>query len=75
MTDKTLIEYPALIYKNRKNNAYIANCIMFNLIGFGKTENQAIANLEQSMNDILKDYDITIKPMYEIPTLSSRVST
>lgn len=57
------VEYPAIVYKNRKNNAYIANCIMYNLVGLGKTEEKAIANLEKSMNEALQDYEIRIKPM------------
>jgi len=66
MGKKTIIEYPAMVYKNRRNNAYIANCIMFNLIGMGKTEADAIANLEKSMKDVLKEYEIIIKPMKKI---------
>ena len=32
------VEYPALIYKNNKNNLFIANCLIKNLVGMGKTE-------------------------------------
>ena len=64
------IEYPALIYKNRKNNAYIANCVMFNLIGFGKTEEDAIQKLQGSMNQALEDYNVTIKPIYKMDLVS-----
>jgi len=66
MSLKKTVEYPALVYKNRKNNAYIANCIMYNLIGFGKTEIEAVANLEKSMNDVLDKYNIIIKPMKKL---------
>lgn len=60
------VEYPALIYKSRKNNAFVANCIMYNLMGYGKTEEDAMVNLEKSMNDVIKDYHVVIKPMYEM---------
>ena len=66
MTTKICVEYPALIYKSRKNNNFIANCIMYNLIGFGKTEDDAIDNLQRSMNQTLNKYEIQIKPMYKI---------
>ncbi|MDD3150736.1 MAG: hypothetical protein PHV68_07860 [Candidatus Gastranaerophilales bacterium] len=66
MSEKLHIEYPALIYKSRRNNNFIANCIMYNLIGFGKTEKDAIENLEKSMTQTLDKYEISIKPMYEI---------
>lgn len=58
---KTTVEYPAMVYK--KNNTYIANCIMHNLIGFGKTELDAVENLQKSMNEVLESYDVIIKPM------------
>ena len=61
MTQKTMVEYPAMVYK--KNNTYIANCIMHNLIGFGRTEIDAIENLQKSMNEVLEAYDVIIKPM------------
>ena len=60
------IEYPALIYKDRKNKAFIANCIMFNIVGFGKTEEDAISNLESSMKEVLEEYQVTIKPMHKM---------
>lgn len=60
------IEYPAMVYKNRKNNAFIANCIMFNLVGYGKTEEDAVTNLERSMNEALDEYNIVIKPMQKM---------
>ena len=34
----TEIQYPALIYKNNKNNVFVANCIVKKLIGFGHSE-------------------------------------
>ncbi len=60
------IEYPALVYKARNTNTFIANCIIFNLIGFGKTETEAISKLYDSICEIKKGYSITIKPMYSI---------
>ncbi|EKE04505.1 MAG: hypothetical protein ACD_20C00056G0004 [uncultured bacterium] len=63
MLNKINIEYPALIYK--KNSFFIANCVMFNLSAIGRTEMQAIDNLERSMNKALEDYNISIIPIYE----------
>ena len=60
------IEYPALIYKNNKNNLFVANCLMKNLVGMGKTENEAIQNLENSLSVIQSDYLVKVKPMYEL---------
>lgn len=60
------IEYPALIYKNNKNNLFVANCFIKNLIGMGKTENEAIKNLEISLNYVNTEYLVKIKPMYEL---------
>ncbi|MFA6925360.1 MAG: hypothetical protein WC223_14035 [Bacteroidales bacterium] len=62
---KTL-EYSAVVYKNRKNNAFIANCMMFNLIGYGKTEKDAISNLENSIKETLEEYNVIIKPMHKM---------
>ena len=60
------VEYPALIYKNNKNNLFIANCFIKNLIGMGKTETEAIQNLEKSLTTMQSDYLVKIKPMYEL---------
>ena len=60
------VEYPALIYKNNKNNLFIANCFVKNLVGMGKTENEAMENLEKSLSKIQNEYVVKIKPMYEI---------
>ena len=60
------IEYPALIYKNNKNNLFMANCLVKNIIGMGKTETEAIKNLEKSLSVIQSDYTVKIKPMYEL---------
>ena len=63
MQTKKNIEYPAFIYC--KNNVYIANCIVFNLISIGKTEFEAVKNLENSMGQVLIEYNISIRPVYE----------
>ena len=60
------VEYPALIYKNNKNNLFIANCLMKNIVGMGKTECEAIQNLENSLSITQSDYVVKIKPMYEL---------
>ncbi|OGI19593.1 MAG: hypothetical protein A2287_02660 [Candidatus Melainabacteria bacterium RIFOXYA12_FULL_32_12] len=63
MSNKINIEYPALIYK--KNAFFVANCVMFNLSAIGRTEVQAIENLQKSMNQALSEYNISIIPIYE----------
>ena len=60
------VEYPALIYKNNKNNLFVANCFIKNLVGMGKTEFDAIKNLEKSLSVVQKENIIKIKPMYEL---------
>ncbi len=68
-----MIEYPAMIYKANRNKTYIANCMVKNLIGFGKTEEEAISNLKESITKItdnfineVKSEEINIKPIYGI---------
>ena len=58
------IEYPAMIYKNNRNNVFIANCIIKNLIGFGKTEEDALNNLKESLQSMTKSNEVVVKPMY-----------
>lgn len=58
------IEYPAMIYKNNRNNVYIANCIMKNIIGFGKTEEDALKNLKESLKTKNANEEVVITPMY-----------
>lgn len=66
------IQYPALIYKSRKNNIFIANCIIKNLIGYGHSEEDAIANLEMVLNKNSTDYPVTVKPVYKfLPELAT----
>lgn len=61
-----MIEYPAMIYKTNRNRTYVANCIIKNLIGFGKTEEAAINNLKESLKTINKVSEITVKPIHGI---------
>jgi len=58
-----VLEYPALITKSKKN-VYVANCIMKNIICYGKTENQAIENLEKILYNSQKEYEVRVKPLY-----------
>ena len=60
------VEYPALIYKSTKNNGFVANCIIKRLIGFGRTEKDAIANLEAVLNSMNSEYFIKVKPVYNL---------
>lgn len=62
MLNNKIIEYPALIYK--KNNMFIADCVMFNLIAIAKSEIEAIENLQKSINEQIPEFDILIKPVY-----------
>lgn len=59
-----MIEYPAMIYKSNRNNNYVANCLMKNLIGFGKTEADALKNLKESLENIDGKTGVVLKPMY-----------
>lgn len=58
-----MIEYPAMIYKNNRNRGYVANCIVKNLLGFGKTEEAALSNLKNSLQN-LTDNEVSIKPIH-----------
>jgi len=62
----TLIEYPAMVYKNNRNNVFVANCIVKNLIGFGKTEEDALVNLRESLQSMTKAHEVIVKPMYRL---------
>ncbi len=57
-------EYPAMIYKNGRTKGYIANCMAKNLLGFGKTEADAMANLKQSLQTLTEINDVVVTPMY-----------
>lgn len=61
-----VMEYPAMIYRTNRNRTYVANCIVKNLIGFGRTEEDAINNLKVSLQDLSKISEIIVKPMYSI---------
>lgn len=58
-----MTEYPAMIYKINRNKTFIANCIIKNIIGFGKTEEDAIKNLKESLESSAGS-DFRIKPVY-----------
>ncbi len=58
------IEYPALVYKSDKNNVFVANCICKKLIGFGKTEQDALINLEKLLNESDSDYPVKVTPKH-----------
>lgn len=57
-----MVEYPAMIYKNGRNKIYAANCISKNVIGFGKTEEDALNNLKASLQKLTKS-KICLKPI------------
>ena len=63
-----MIEYPAMIYKNGRNKGYVANCLVKNLVGFGKTEEDALNNLKESLQSVTKNLvektEISVKPVY-----------
>lgn len=59
-----MIEYPAMIYKSPRNNVFIANCLVKNLVGFGKTELDALNNLKESLEGASGKDEIVLKPMY-----------
>lgn len=59
-----MTEYPALIYKNQRSNVYMANCIAKNLTGFGKTEEEALSNLKETIETIQGLGEINLKPTY-----------
>ncbi len=67
----TVIEYPALVYKNEHKNIFIANCIIKKLIGYGQTEKAALINLEKILKNINSEYEIKVKPVYRfLPELN-----
>lgn len=59
------VEYPAMVYKSNRNNIFNANCIVKNVIGFGKTEEEALNNLRDSLKSD-DNIEIVIKPMYRL---------
>lgn len=59
-----MVEYPAMIYKNNRNRVFVANCMVKNLVGFGKTEEAALDNLKESLKALNEQADFVVKPMY-----------
>ena len=57
------MEYPAMIYKSHRNNVYVANCFSKNLVGFGKTEEDALSNLKDSLEN-LTNCEVILRPTY-----------
>lgn len=61
-----MIEYTAVIYKTNRNKTYMANCIVKNRVGFGKTEEDAINNLKESLYSLSTVQDeINITPVHD----------
>ncbi len=58
--EKYFAEYPALVYKNCKNNVFVANCICKKIVGFGKTEYDALMNLEILLNRQSGEYPVKV---------------
>lgn len=58
------MEYPAMIYKSNKNG-YVASCIIENLLGFGRTEEDAISDLRKYLKKA-KKCEVIVKPMYNL---------
>ncbi len=61
-----MTEYPAMIYKTNRNRTFIANCMAKNLVGFGRTEEEALKNLKASLCNHTETCDIRVKPIYGI---------
>lgn len=68
----TEIQYPALIYKTKGNNIFVANCIIKKLVGYGNTEKAAITHLESVLNRHSNEYPVKVKPVYTfLPELAN----
>lgn len=52
-----------MIYKTNRNKTYVANCVVKNLVGFGKTEEDALTNLKVSLQNLTKN-EINLRPVY-----------
>lgn len=59
-----MIEYPAMIYKSNRNRVYVANCVEKHIVGFGKTEEDALNNLKESLQNMVRGDEISLKPFY-----------
>lgn len=66
-----MAEYTAMIFKNTRSNTFIANCFMNNVLSFGKTEEEAITNLKDTIQGLTKTLDVTIKPLHKLPLSKS----
>ncbi len=60
------IEYPVLIYRDNRGCGFLANCLIKNIIAFGKTEIQAIKNIEETLKELTNDYYVRVKPIYKL---------
>lgn len=60
------IEYPVLIYRDNRGYGFLANCFIKNIIAFGKTELQAIKNIETTLKELTEDYYVRVKPIYKL---------
>lgn len=58
------MEFPAMIYKNNRNKVFVANCIAKNMVGFGKTEEDALENLKKSLKKVVTRNDFVLKKVY-----------
>jgi predicted RNase H-like HicB family nuclease len=56
-------EYPAMIYRKQRNNVFVANCIMKNSVGFGKTEEDALESLKKVLKKAHQE-EIILTPVY-----------
>ena len=65
------MEYQAMIYKNYQNKTFIANCLMNNLMGYGKTEEDAMENLRKSLEALTGETNISIKSIYKLPLVNN----
>lgn len=66
----TAVQYPALIYKSKKNNVFVANCIIKKLIGYGHSEEAAVSNLVRILERENTDFPVKVKPVYKfLPNL------
>lgn len=59
----SIIEYPAFVYQGNRNNVFIANCIMKNLVGYGKSAEDAIKNLEAALISTTDEHIVRVKPI------------
>ncbi len=67
------IEYPALIYttKRHSRDMYVANCIIKKLVGYGRTEKDAVSNLEAVLNKLSTEYAVKVKPVYRFMSMAN----